>query len=439
MVMLRTARIVPAWCLLTAAAGVAAALMLFPNECASLVQRLRGGLPGFGSATNDKLPPPPSLDDGTGMAERTSPRRTAPRSAPETPRAPAEINPFALPEEPAVDSEEVIELLDYQKGKGARRSPSRAAASEAKDVGTVVPALETVEPTRGVRSAQETDFGPAPTREPSDSVAKPRQITPIEEILERLESDAETDGAPPVDFGDSAAVVRAAQNLIDAGEHQAAHRLLSRWYWRQRAAGTAPAPGAARPGPAIELLMESAERCFRSPQPHLEEPYVIAPGDQLRKVAARYGVSWQFLSKLNKVDAKRIRAGQRLKVLRGPFSALIDCSEFTLTVHLRGLVVNSYLVGIGKDGTTPLGTFQVRDKLENPTYYGPEGVVGADDPANPLGERWIDIGDSFGIHGTIEPKSIGRKESRGCIRMRNPDVEDVYDLLTVGSEVVIQP
>ena len=64
-------------------------------------------------------------------------------------------------------------------------------------------------------------------------------------------------------------------------------------------------------------------------------------------------------------------------------------------------------------------------------------VIDGDDPTNPLADRWIDIGDSSGIHGTIDPQSVGRAESRGCIRMFNSDVEEVFDMLGVGSEVVI--
>ena len=77
---------------------------------------------------------------------------------------------------------------------------------------------------------------------------------------------------------------------------------------------------------------------------------------------------------------------------------------------------------------------------------GPDGVtMERDDPNNPIGERWIGLDDgngkptSYGIHGTIDPSSIGKAHSRGCIRLRNEDVEEVYDFLGVGSEVVIQP
>ena len=98
-----------------------------------------------------------------------------------------------------------------------------------------------------------------------------------------------------------------------------------------------------------------------------------------------------------------------------------------------------YRIGIGKDDSTPIGKFKVIDKFVNPQYTDPEGqVIDADDSNNPLGEYWIGIGDGFGIHGTIDPDSVGRAESRGCIRMHNTDVEEVFGLLRTGSVVVIR-
>jgi lipoprotein-anchoring transpeptidase ErfK/SrfK len=219
------------------------------------------------------------------------------------------------------------------------------------------------------------------------------------------------------------------EKLVAAGNEAAALKLLSQWYWKQ--------PG--QRGEIQQQLDRLAKAAYFSPQPNDCEPYVIQPGDQLRKVANKYQLTWQYLAKLNQVDPKKIRTGKKLKVVEGPFSAVVDLSDYELTIHCHGNFVRKYRVGTGKDGVSPIGEFVVKEKLENPTYYGPNGDVKApDDPLNPLGERWIDIGDSFGIHGTIEPDSIGRSESRGCIRMLNSDVEDVYDLLTIGSPVRIQ-
>lgn len=216
--------------------------------------------------------------------------------------------------------------------------------------------------------------------------------------------------------------------LIDDGNYIDAQNELSRWFWQV-------------PAEREKLLSDlnrMAQSLYFSPQPQFYDPYVVKPGDQLRVVGQRYKLSWEYLSKLNRVDARKIRMGQKLKVVPGPFAAIVFLDRYELVVHLNGSFVKSYRVGVGKDGTTPQGTFTVKNKMVDPTYYGPEGVIAHDDPKNPLGERWIDIGDSYGIHGTIDPESIGRNESRGCIRMLNLDVEEVYDFLVIGSEVKIQ-
>ena len=166
--------------------------------------------------------------------------------------------------------------------------------------------------------------------------------------------------------------------------------------------------------------------------------YVVQPGDALQNIAKEYDVSWEYLAKLNRTDPKKIRPGQKLKVIRGPFAAVVDLSDMELTIHSHGHFVHAFPIGIGKDNSTPMGTFKVQEKQRDPTYYGPAGVIANDDPKNPLGEYWLDLGDNYGIHGTIDESLIGKAESNGCIRMKNRDIADVYDLLTSDSEVLIR-
>jgi LysM repeat protein len=218
------------------------------------------------------------------------------------------------------------------------------------------------------------------------------------------------------------------EKLMDDGDYVEAQKELSRWYWQL-------------PGEREKLLPQlnkMAQSLYFSPQPMYYDAYVVKPGDQLRMVGQRYKLSWEYIARLNRVDAKKIRMGQKLKIIPGPFAAIIFLDRYELVVHQDGSFVKNYRVGVGKDGATPLGDFTVKNKMIDPTYYGPEGVLPHDDPNNPLGKRWIDIGDSYGIHGTIDPASIGKNESRGCIRMLNSDVEEVYDFLVIGSEVKIQ-
>jgi lipoprotein-anchoring transpeptidase ErfK/SrfK len=110
-----------------------------------------------------------------------------------------------------------------------------------------------------------------------------------------------------------------------------------------------------------------------------------------------------------------------------------------MTVHAHGWFVRRYSIGIGRDNATPQGEFTVQNKLENPTWYDPKGgQIEGDDPANPLGEYWLGLGDHIGIHGTIDPTTIGRAASRGCIHLNDNDIAEVFQLLGVGSKVVIR-
>ena len=208
-----------------------------------------------------------------------------------------------------------------------------------------------------------------------------------------------------------------------------AHRELSTIYW-------------AKPrwrGAIKERLEKTANAIYFDSEPQFLQPYTVKANDQFAVFAKRYNVPWQYLAKLNHVDPKKIHPGQQLKVIKGPFSAIIELNGFLLTVHAYGYYVRSYQIGIGKDGATPLGKFAILKKVEKPQYTDPNGqVIEGGSPSNPLGDRWIDLGKSYGIHGTIDPNSIGKAESRGCIRLRNQDVEEVYDMLAVGSEVTIR-
>ena len=135
---------------------------------------------------------------------------------------------------------------------------------------------------------------------------------------------------------------------------------------------------------------------------------------------------------------RNLRPGDRLKVIPGPFEALIDLDRYHLTLVVGGLYAGRFSIGVGKDHTTPVGTFTVKGKVLNPTWYGPLGPVAHGDNRNPLGGRWIDLGDGIGIHGTNNPATIGRNDSDGCLRLASPDIEDVYDILVEGSRVVVQ-
>ncbi|MFN7998057.1 MAG: L,D-transpeptidase [Bryobacteraceae bacterium] len=99
-------------------------------------------------------------------------------------------------------------------------------------------------------------------------------------------------------------------------------------------------------------------------------------------------------------------------------------------------VVKIYRVAVGADASpSPEGSFTVIRRVANPTWYGPHQIV-PPGKSNPVGTRWIGLSlKGYGIHGTSNPKSIGKNASHGCIRLRNADVEELFGLVSVGDAV----
>lgn len=187
--------------------------------------------------------------------------------------------------------------------------------------------------------------------------------------------------------------------------------------------------------------------------------YAVASGDNLARIVRNEGlkVDWRFIQRINGIpDPTKLRVGQSLKLIRGPFHAIVDKSDFRLDLYADArdsggnrLFIRSFPVGLGEYGSTPLGNWVVRQgsKLVNPAWTNPRTgeSFSADDPKNPIGERWIGLDGAdpgnrdksgYGIHGTIEPRSIGREMSMGCIRLGDDDVALVYELLAEGGSTV---
>ena len=189
-----------------------------------------------------------------------------------------------------------------------------------------------------------------------------------------------------------------------------------------------------------DLLDQLAGTVIYSREHLLEPPYTVIPGDRLDQIAAKYQVPWELLAKINGIaDPMNLTPGTQLKVVRGPFDGLIDKSRRRLTLFLDGMYAGSFPVGFGRDRPPVDGEYQVGAKVANPAYAGPDLQLSADDPNNPLGERLIDLGQGQVLHGTSEPANLTSDDARGCIRMAARDIEDVYDILTPGSRVIVRP
>lgn len=115
---------------------------------------------------------------------------------------------------------------------------------------------------------------------------------------------------------------------------------------------------------------------------------------------------------------------------------VVSLEDHKLALVEDGQLKKVYPVAVGKPSTpSPVGTFTIERRVMNPTYHH-DGRTVLPGPNNPVGTRWMGLSiRGYGIHGTNEPKSIGKAASHGCIRMAKADLEDLFPLVSVGDTV----
>src|SRR5713226_9031413 len=118
---------------------------------------------------------------------------------------------------------------------------------------------------------------------------------------------------------------------------------------------------------------------------------------------------------------------------------VVSIPDCKLALVENGRVVKIYRVAVGAQiSPSPSGELKITQRLVEPTYYAP-GVVIPPGKDNPLGTRWLGLNQKgYGIHGTNQPGSVGRRASHGCIRMRNRDMEELFELARAGDVVELR-
>ena len=177
--------------------------------------------------------------------------------------------------------------------------------------------------------------------------------------------------------------------------------------------------------------------------------YTVASGDNLVNIARRLGVTVGSIKRSNGIPEEKdvIFPGQVLKIFKADWNLHADKDAYVLIVRNGKRIVKVYNVGIGKQDRTPVGVFMIENRIKEPAWTPPGRNVPFGHPDNVLGTRWMGLKPvegtnpnlrGYGIHGTWEPESIGHAASNGCIRMRNPEVEELYDIVPEGIRVTIE-
>jgi lipoprotein-anchoring transpeptidase ErfK/SrfK len=147
-----------------------------------------------------------------------------------------------------------------------------------------------------------------------------------------------------------------------------------------------------------------------------------------------------------KVHATKPEVTKGEVAARYPTYLTLDRATFTLRFWKNLKLAKTYTVAVGMEGLeTPEGLYEIQEKEENPVWHVPlsdwagslAGQTIPPGPSNPIKARWMGIYEGAGIHGTEETYSLGSAASHGCVRMAIPDVEELYDLVEVGTPIFI--
>jgi hypothetical protein len=222
------------------------------------------------------------------------------------------------------------------------------------------------------------------------------------------------------------ALLRAATMEYDRGQMAEALQLLSPLY------GSLDVPPEMTRN-INEILDRMAGVVIYSREHRLEKAYQVQPGDTLERIAEAYNVTPTLLARINGIrEGQALQPGRDLKVVRGPFSALVSLKRMELTLMLQDRYAGRFQIGTGLDHPPVEGIYAVREKVPN---RPPEDNIAG---MNPWGRLWIGLGNQIAIHGTNDARGIGQTNNRGSICLSDRDIDDVYGILSVGSKVVIQ-
>lgn len=191
----------------------------------------------------------------------------------------------------------------------------------------------------------------------------------------------------------------------------------------------------------LSWLDQLAGKVIYSTEHHLQaRPYIVADGDTLESIAARWNIPPQLVYNINRSkfgDSTTPAPGTELKVVQGPFNAQISLDRMEMTLFLDGMYAGRFSVELGKDHQYEYGSFMIETKSPiGKDYTGPAGQIAAGAPNNPYGKYWLGFSNSqLCIH---EAPDMGQNgDMSGCIRVAARDAEDIYGILSEGSQVSI--
>lgn len=214
-----------------------------------------------------------------------------------------------------------------------------------------------------------------------------------------------------------------AHQKLTAGRYAEALAGLSVWY-------DDPSLGLEESQRLEDLLGQLAGTVIYSQQDLLLPPHVVAPEETLATIAAPLGVAPQLLAKINGIDDPlRLVPGEHLKVIRGPFDAVVSISRRRLSLQLGGNYAGSFPVLVGRQYLARVGgALPVADVSR--TAAAPAGTATL--------RRSIVLGEGLVIEAVDDPTAVSDNVPQSSLIVSARDLDELIDILGPGSRVLVR-
>jgi LysM repeat protein len=224
-----------------------------------------------------------------------------------------------------------------------------------------------------------------------------------------------------------------AHDKLAAGRYAEALAVLSTWH-------DDPSLGLEESQRLEDLLGQLAGTVIYSQQDLLLPPYVVQQGETLLSIAAPLAVPWQLLAKINGVsDPARLVPGETLKLVRGPFDAVVSVSRRRLSLQVGGNYAGSFPVVVGRQirervgSAVPIVAIEPGDASAEQT--GPAIQVAWAQP----GSKSIGLADGLAIESVADPATVSEDSIPATsLIVADRDIAELADILGQGSRVLVR-
>ena len=272
---------------------------------------------------------------------------------------------------------------------------------------------------------------------PGDTrIAPGGSVAPASHVRPTYPPAGPTGAATGVADNEFANSMQAIRKKLQERRLQEAHRTLSKLYFKPLSQAQA--------SQVTAMLDQLAGDVVYSREHHLEKPYLVRPGDTLPQIARNYDVPWLLLARINGIrNPLRLQPNRELKVVQGPFDALISLSGQKLTLVLKGSYAGRFPIRTDPAQMNLAGEYVVGSLRPNLQDTQPDRVT-VDHTVAPDSrtERWIGLSSELGqppkiyLYATTGPSQLSGGAYR-TIRLDDRGMDDLCAILSIGSRIGI--